>query len=177
MTPAMQPARPWASAASWLTMARRLSPTVSPNWSRKGACRRLGELLKETPKNVGAKGSKVTGSKRDPVKDTTPTLADAGIDKHLADRVRKLAGMVCGAILTPISSGDTIRAMKERGELAERGDNQHTRTSQPAITTLSDLGLTRSQSSRYQQEARWRSSPPRRPLRPVSGKVLDFFRT
>jgi hypothetical protein len=40
--------------------------------------------------NVGAKGSVVTGSKRDPVKDDKPTLAEAGIDKHLADRARKL---------------------------------------------------------------------------------------
>jgi hypothetical protein len=32
--------------------------------------------------------------------------------------------------------GDTLRQMKERGELADAGDNQHTRLSQAATTTL-----------------------------------------
>ena len=36
------------------------------------------------PKNVGAKGSKVTGSHREPVKDETPTLADLGLTKKVA---------------------------------------------------------------------------------------------
>jgi hypothetical protein len=43
--------------------------------------RSLGEFLKNQPKNVGAKGSIVTGSMRTPLKDTTPTLASAGISK------------------------------------------------------------------------------------------------
>ena len=46
-------------------------------------------------------------------------------------------------------AGETLVAMKERGELAE---NQHCR-SQNATSTLDDLGLTKSQSSRYHQEA------------------------
>lgn len=41
----------------------------------------LGEFLKAAPKNKGAKGSVVTGSRREPVKDATPTLADSGITK------------------------------------------------------------------------------------------------
>ena len=41
----------------------------------------MGEMLKQTEKNTGAKGSVVTGSKREPVKDTAPTLADLGIGK------------------------------------------------------------------------------------------------
>src|SRR6516162_4317128 len=41
---------------------------------------RLGEILKATPKNKGAKGSKVTCSKQEQVRDATPTLASAGID-------------------------------------------------------------------------------------------------
>jgi hypothetical protein len=53
------------------------------------ALRRLGELLKVTPKNVGAKGSIVTGSVRAPVKDETPTLAD--IDKKTSAVAQKLA--------------------------------------------------------------------------------------
>lgn len=59
--------------------------------------RRLGEMIAEQRETVGmnrgAKGSVVTGSKRDPVKDTRPTLASAGIDKHLADTARKLASI------------------------------------------------------------------------------------
>jgi hypothetical protein len=50
-------------------------------------------------------------------------------------------------------AGDTLNEMRKRGELAERGSNQHTRLSQPAMTTLEDLGFTPSQGSRYQQEA------------------------
>lgn len=59
--------------------------------------RRVGELIaaqRETEGlNRGAKGSIVSGSKRDPLKDDRPTLAEAGIDKHLADRARKLAAI------------------------------------------------------------------------------------
>lgn len=53
--------------------------------------RRLGEVLEEVPKNKGAIGSKVTGSKREPVKDKTPTIADLGIDKKLSSHSRKTA--------------------------------------------------------------------------------------
>ncbi len=51
-------------------------------------------------------------------------------------------------------AGETLGVMKERGELAERGLNRHTKMSQPGTSTLEDLGLTRNQSSRYQQEAK-----------------------
>jgi hypothetical protein len=50
----------------------------------------MGELLEEVRMNQGANGSKVTGSKREPVKDTTPTLAAAGITKKQS-HVAKLA--------------------------------------------------------------------------------------
>jgi len=50
--------------------------------------RRVGELITAQKTTVGlarpAVGSKVKGDKRAPVKDTRPTLADAGIDKKLA---------------------------------------------------------------------------------------------
>jgi uncharacterized protein YjiS (DUF1127 family) len=49
-------------------------------------------------------------------------------------------------------AGETIRLMKERGELAERGRDRK-EMSQAATFKLDDIGLTRSQSSRYQQEA------------------------
>jgi len=41
----------------------------------------LGEFLKVAPKNVGMKGSVVTSSGREGLKDTTPTFADAGLTK------------------------------------------------------------------------------------------------
>ena len=65
---------------------------------RKRAERRLGELIEEQRKTGRlAKGGqphqrerKSTGSRKDPV---APTLADQGVDKHLADRARKAAAM------------------------------------------------------------------------------------
>ncbi len=60
------------------------------------AQRRLGEMMDASPKNRGAVGSepkKVTGVKRTPVKDETPTLAEAGIDKNQAKEARKLAAI------------------------------------------------------------------------------------
>jgi site-specific DNA-methyltransferase (adenine-specific) len=41
----------------------------------------MGEYLQAAPKNKGANGSVVTGSRREPVKDRTPTLAEVGIGK------------------------------------------------------------------------------------------------
>jgi ParB family chromosome partitioning protein len=67
---------------------------------RMRAERRIGELMqlqRETVGlNKGANGFAATGSADDPVvpvKDPRPTLAEAGIDKHLADRARKLASL------------------------------------------------------------------------------------
>ena len=47
-------------------------------------------------------------------------------------------------------AGNTLKEMMERGELAKPGKSK---MSQRATFTLEDLGLTRNQSSRYQQEA------------------------
>jgi hypothetical protein len=41
----------------------------------------MGEFLKGAEKNKGANGSVFTGSKREPVKDTAPTLSNLGIGK------------------------------------------------------------------------------------------------
>jgi N6-adenosine-specific RNA methylase IME4 len=49
-------------------------------------------------------------------------------------------------------AGLTLVAMKERGELAARGGDRKS-NSQPASLKLEDLGITHSQSARYQQEA------------------------
>jgi len=61
---------------------------------RMRAERRIGELMEYQRETVGlAKGGKPyqsTGSQSDPV---APTLSEAGIDKHLADRARKMAAV------------------------------------------------------------------------------------
>jgi len=59
--------------------------------------RRVGELIRKQKATVGlarpAVGSKVIGSKREPMKDSRATLADAGIDKKLSFRGQRLAQM------------------------------------------------------------------------------------
>jgi hypothetical protein len=55
--------------------------------------RRVGELMQAQRETVGlAKGTLRRGSDMDPREDK-PTLAEAGIDKHLADRARKMAAV------------------------------------------------------------------------------------
>ena len=51
---------------------------------RMRAERRLGEMLREQPKNTGARR---IGTSAVPQEGRTPTLADAGIDKKLSSRV------------------------------------------------------------------------------------------
>jgi len=60
--------------------------------------RRIGTLLDEQRNGVGLNAGAVAGGTKDgsrgsylDPRDTRPTLAEAGIDKHLADRARKLA--------------------------------------------------------------------------------------
>ncbi len=62
--------------------------------------RRIGELMEAQRQTVGlssgtaGKGRPpLGGSQPDPPKDTRPTLAEAGIDKNLANRARKLAAV------------------------------------------------------------------------------------
>jgi hypothetical protein len=58
---------------------------------RLWAERKLGELLKKTPKNEGAKGLKgggTRGSKKEPRVQQTPTLAESGISKKLSSRAQ-----------------------------------------------------------------------------------------
>lgn len=55
--------------------------------------RRVGELIQAQREQIGLpKGQLRRGSDLDP-RDEKPTLAEAGIDKHLADRARKLAAV------------------------------------------------------------------------------------
>ncbi len=60
---------------------------------RTDAEKLLGDILRETPKNVGALGSVVTGTDRVPLKDNTPTLADLGLDKKTSARAQTLAAL------------------------------------------------------------------------------------
>lgn len=52
--------------------------------------RRMGEILKETPRNEGAKG---IGTSAVPKENRTPTYSDMGIDKKQASRAQKLASI------------------------------------------------------------------------------------
>ena len=53
--------------------------------------RKMGEMLRDTPRNVGAKGSAVTGGVQLPVRDNTPTLAELGLTKRESSEAQKLA--------------------------------------------------------------------------------------
>ena len=55
--------------------------------------RQMGEFVAEMPKNAGANGSVVSGSRRKPVKDETPTLAEVGITKKQSHVAQKLAAI------------------------------------------------------------------------------------
>jgi hypothetical protein len=72
------------------------------------ALRQLGGLLKETPKNKGLKGSIVTGSKQEPVRDHTPTLAALGLDKKVSMIAQQLADLP-QALFERVREGATSR--------------------------------------------------------------------
>ena len=79
---------------------------------RLRAERRLGELMAErkeagllAPPPPPGPGRGKVGSQTDPSFSGPPTLADQGIDKHLADRARKAAAMPHRAM----ASGTTAR--------------------------------------------------------------------
>ena len=55
--------------------------------------RRAGEMMRDTEKNKGLKGSVVSGTTVVPVRDNTPTLADMGISKNESSRWQKLAAV------------------------------------------------------------------------------------
>jgi phage N-6-adenine-methyltransferase len=57
------------------------------------ALAQLGRMLKETPKNKGANGVIITGNKRVPVMDDTPTLAEMGLDKKTSKLAQDIADL------------------------------------------------------------------------------------
>jgi hypothetical protein len=90
---------------------------VSTIRSRFRAERRIGELRQAQADTVGLNtGTAGTGnanvitcgSRSDPPVDKRPTLAEAGIDKHLADRARKYAAVPDKEFETPEVVGRVI---------------------------------------------------------------------
>ncbi|MCR4376280.1 MAG: hypothetical protein NUW22_15675 [Acidobacteria bacterium] len=78
--------------------------------------RRVGELMQAQRETVGlapAGRYKPIGSDGDPI-ETPPTLAEAGIDKHLADRARKFAAVPAETFESEISEW--------RGRVAQEGE-------------------------------------------------------
>jgi len=57
------------------------------------ALRLLGTMLQATKRAKPAVGSKIIGSKRVPMKDPTPTLADLGLDKKTSMLARRVANL------------------------------------------------------------------------------------
>lgn len=94
---------------------------------RLRAERRLGELLKVTEKNKGAKAGK-TGTKGKPALDPTPTLAESGISKKLSSRAQELASVPEDEFEAAISISDgkelnhnrVVKDIKEKRQATNR---------------------------------------------------------
>jgi phage N-6-adenine-methyltransferase len=95
---------------------------------RVRAERRIGELIQRQRETIGlAKGAAGTGRPKlggfksnPPKKDSRPSLAEAGIDKNLADRARKLAALPTAQFETKVSdwrADQTSRAEKVTTEI------------------------------------------------------------
>ena len=92
---------------------------------RKRAERRLGELM-ESDRRAGklAKGARAGGKKNGPrgsfidPHDKTPSLADQGIDKHLADRARKAAAMPAAKFEAQVARAVTVAVAAIEGSAA-----------------------------------------------------------
>jgi hypothetical protein len=86
-----------AAIAAAARVAKDKQLEIDASEIRIRAERRLGEMLREQKQgeglNKGAAGSVVTGTHRDPVMDTTPTLASVGISKKLSSRAQSLAAI------------------------------------------------------------------------------------
>lgn len=69
----------------------------------------MGEFLRTMPKNVGAKGSVVSGSEREPVKDDTPTLREIGLTKKQSATAQKLAAIRTGLFVRHLQTNPRCR--------------------------------------------------------------------
>ena len=81
------------------------------------ALAKLGALLAVMPKNVGAVSGK-TGSKGKPVLDTTPTLADIGLDKKTSAVAQQLAALPA-PVRDAIAARELSVAQARRAEKAQ----------------------------------------------------------
>ena len=81
------------------------------------ALAKLGALLAVMPKNVGAVSGK-TGSKGEPVLDTTPTLADIGLDKKTSAVAQQLAALPA-PVRDAIAARELSVAQARRAEKAQ----------------------------------------------------------
>lgn len=109
---------------------------------RLRAERRLGEILRDTPKNTGAQG---IGKSAVPTENRTPTLSDLGIDKKLSSRAQRLAAVPVEEFEEQIGEWrERVTAENERvttslirrGERAERDE----RLAQP-VTPVGMFGV------------------------------------
>jgi hypothetical protein len=88
---------------------------------RKRSEERLGELMEEQKEtvgfSVGTRGSRIKGARVD----ERPTLTEAGIDKHLADRARKAFAMETDAFEELIARGRPHTESRTVRELVQLG--------------------------------------------------------
>ena len=83
----------WAGLAAYARAAKEKQLEADAAEIKMRAERRLGEMMRAQKETVGFHkgGRPKTGSVGDPVSEPKGTLAEAGIDKHLADSARKEA--------------------------------------------------------------------------------------
>lgn len=103
----------------------------------------LGRFLKEAPKNTGAKGSRATGTRRVPVKDSTLTLKELGISKKESARAQKATtGLAKGAREKGTSRG-ADRDPRQFPSLAEAGIDKHLADRARKLAALSETTFER----------------------------------
>ncbi len=71
----------------------------------------VGEMLKATPKNQGAKGSAVPNRDRAQSTDETPTLSELGIDKKTSSVAQALANLSDAAFEEVREGNPTIKTL------------------------------------------------------------------
>jgi site-specific DNA-methyltransferase (adenine-specific) len=106
----------------------------------------LGAFLKATPKNRGAVGSCVSGSRREPVKDDRETLASAGISKKESTAAQALADVQATApdLFAEIKSRrkrivDAVRHVHNNKKAAEL--NSHAAVESPDAKIICGDGI------------------------------------
>lgn len=97
--------------------------------------RKMGEILKATQRNLGAKGSIVTGNTRLPVTDETPTLADLGISKRESAEAQALASLP-QKTFDAIKAGEKTRKQVKR-EIKEQKRELHRKKNMALVESSS----------------------------------------